>query len=307
MSPSVIGIGEILWDLLPAGPQLGGAPANFAYHAHALGARASVITRIGRDPGGMAILQRFKEIGLATDLVQVDPDAPTGTVTVVLDGEGVPQFTIHENVAWDLLELSSPAEMEVRRADAICFGSLGQRNPSARSSIQTLLAQAPVSAWRVFDINLRQQFFSREIIEQSLQFSNVLKLNEAELPLLAAMFGLQGTPQQQIGSLAKSFRLKIVVLTRGALGSLLWHNERWSEQGPRAVEVVDTVGAGDAFTAALVMGLLSGLDLIQVHAAAAQVAGYVCSQPGATPPIPESLRQKFVDSSGGIDRDPKSP
>jgi fructokinase len=294
MSFRVVGIGEVLWDVFPDGPQLGGAPANFAYHAHALGARAQVLTRIGVDRFGRDILERFKAMELPLGTVQLDSEAPTGTVTVTLNGNGVPHFIIHENVAWDRLEITETARDIVSKANAVCFGTLAQRKPISRATIQQLIAVSPANALRVFDINLRQQFYTREVIEQSLVLANVVKLNDAELPILAEMFQLGTSAQQQMEKLACDFGLRLVALTRGPNGSLLYQPGRWSMQPPPPVQVVDTVGAGDSFTAALVMGLLAGMDLDAVHTAAAEVAGYVCSQAGATPALPPQLRKKFI-------------
>jgi fructokinase len=297
--PVIIGLGEVLWDLLPSGAQMGGAPANFAYHARALGADAGVISRVGNDPLGRDILKRFEALGLPTDLVQRDDGAPTGTVTVQLGAEGVPQFTIHEDVAWDRLAMTEPALAAVAAADAVCFGSLGQRCEPARSSIQRLVAAVPSKALRIFDINLRQHFYSREIIECSLQKANLLKLNDAELPVLAAMFGLSGPVRVQLERLAGTFNLEVVALTRGPHGSLLFGSGGWSDHGGLPVEVRDTVGAGDAFTAAMTLGLLAGWDLDRVNDHANQVARYVCSCSGATPPLPGSLSAAFIAPVAG--------
>jgi fructokinase len=294
MSFRVVGLGEVLWDLLPDGPQLGGAPANFAYHANALGARAQVLTRIGNDRFGHEILERFKAMELPPGTVQLDDQAPTGTVTVTLNGNGVPHFVIHENVAWDRLEITKSATDAVRQADAICFGTLAQREPASRATIQRLVSASSANALRVFDINLRQQFYSREIIEQSLVLANVVKLNDVELPILTEIFRLGDSPEQQMEKLAREFGLRLVALTRGPNGSLLFQRDRWSQQPPLPVQVVDTVGAGDAFTAALVMGLLAEMDLDAVHAAAAEVAGYVCTQAGATPALPPQFSKKYA-------------
>ena len=294
MSFKVVGIGEVLWDLLPTGPQLGGAPANFGYHAQALGARTSVISRIGRDQWGRDVAARFQKMGLPETTIQVDDHVPTGTVLVSLTERGVPQYTIQENVAWDKLEVTKPALDVVRQARAICFGTLAQRTPISRAAIQQLAAAAPSGALRVFDINLRQNYYSREVIEQSLRLANVLKLNDEELAILAPMFELCKSPEQQVEQLAHAFGLRLVALTRGSQGSLLYHAGRWSEQRPPPMQVVDTVGAGDAFTAALVMGLLTNLDLDETHASAAEVAAYVCARAGATPSLPEHLRSRFT-------------
>ena len=293
--PVVIGLGEALWDLLPAGPQLGGAPANFAYHAHALGARAQVITRVGQDDYGREIIRRFVAMGLDGGAVQLDEAAPTGTVTVALSGNGIPEYTIHENVAWDRIAATPEALAAVSVADAICFGSLAQRSEASRTAIQQLVAATSADALRVFDINLRQHFYSREIIEHSLLLANVLKLNDTELPVLARMLGMEGSPRQQIEGLARNFSLRVVALTRGAEGSLLFQGDRWSELPTSQVEVRDTVGAGDAFTAALCLGLLCGMDLDTIHEQASRVAAYVCGCIGATPSLPAPLRQQFVN------------
>ena len=304
MSFRVVGIGEVLWDLFPDGPQLGGAPANFAYHAHALGASAQVLTRIGKDRFGNEILERFKAMELPLDTIQLDGGTPTGTVTVRLNGNGVPHFVIHENVAWDRLEITETAREAASQANAICFGTLAQRKPLSRATIQQLVGTSPEIALRVFDINLRQQFYSREIIEQSLVLANVVKLNDGELSILAEMFQLGANPHRQMEKLAQDYGLRLVALTRGPNGSLLYQNGRWSMQPPPPVQVVDTVGAGDSFTAAMVLGLLAEMDLDEVHAAAVEVAGYVCSQAGATPALPPQFRKKFITAASP---DPGAP
>lgn len=290
---TIIGLGEVLWDLLPTGKQLGGAPANFAYHAHALGARAWVVTRIGQDELGNEILGRFRALGLPTDLISIDPVAPTGTVSVQLSSDGQPRFTIHENVAWDNLEPTEVARAAMAHADAVCFGSLGQRNPKARAAIRSLLAATPPTALRVFDINLRQHYFSREIIESSLSLANVLKINDQELPVLAEMFHLDGNAGQQMAALALRFELLLVALTRGPRGSLLYHRGQFSDHPGTPVKVVDSVGAGDAFTAAMIVGLVQGWELASINRRANEVAAFVCSQAGATPSLPPELRSLF--------------
>jgi fructokinase len=297
MDFNVVGIGEVLWDLLLTGPQLGGAPANFAYHAHALGAEAQVITRVGNNDYGREIIRRFREMGLPDRTVQIDETASTGTATVELSGDGLAHFTIQENVAWDYISVTPEALAAAREAHAICFGSLAQRSEPSRSTIQQLVAAAPADALRVFDINLRQQFYSRGLIERSLQLANVLKLNDDELLSLAEMFGLTGTTEHQVECLARTFRLRVVALTRGANGSLLYQKEkneaRWSDCPSRTVKVVDTVGAGDSFTAALVLGLLRKMDLDEINTLANDVARYVCSQAGATPALPLEFARRF--------------
>ena len=290
MSFSVIGIGEVLWDLLPSGAQLGGAPANFAWHAHALGAKAQIISRVGKDELGEEIRRRLSRMELPDGLVQMDAVHPTGTVTVALV-DGVPEYTIHENVAWDHIAVTSEALAAVRGADAVCFGSLAQRKPVSRQAIQTLVAAARKEAWRIFDINLRQHYFDRKVIENSLKVANVLKLNDGELPILAKLFTAAGDVKEQIEFFATQFGLRVVALTRGGEGSLLCCDGKWSDCAPIKVEVKDTIGAGDAFTAALCVGLLKRMELDRINAAANQIAAFVCSQAGATPDLPGHLRR----------------
>jgi fructokinase len=293
MSFNIIGIGEVLWDMLPSGPQLGGAPANFAYHARALGANAQIITRVGRDAHGHEIIRRITAMGLPATGVQFDESAPTGTVSVSL-AHGIPEYNIRLNAAWDFIEPDVSALKTAGEADAICFGSLAQRNAVSREAIQRLVAAAPSHCLRIFDINLRQHFYSREIIERSLLLADVLKMNDNELPVLSTMFGLPEKTEAQIESLAQKFDVATIVLTRGGNGSLIYHREIWSKQKSPSVKIMDTVGAGDAFTAAVVMGLLSGEPLDAVHAFAAELAGYVCTCAGATPPLPDNMQNNFT-------------
>jgi fructokinase len=287
MSFNVIGIGEILWDLLPSGKQMGGAPANFAFHAHALGARSGVISRVGQDALGAEILQRLQTLGLPITQIQIDPSAPTGTVSVELSADGQPRFTIHENVAWDHLALEKTALAAVAEADAVAFGTLAQRREPARGTIQALLAAVRPGALRILDLNLRQHYFSPDIIATSLRLANIVKCNDSELPVLAALLGLRGSMRQQLEQLARQHSQRLVCLTRGAQGSLLYADGQWADDPGQPVAVKDTVGAGDAFTAALALGVLAGNPLEAINRRANQVARYVCSCEGATPPLPE--------------------
>ncbi len=292
----------MLWDLLLTGPKMGGAPANFAYHAHSLGANSHVITRVGRDDLGRKILRQFRELGLPTTTLQEDA-APTGTAKVSLSGDGVAHFTIQEDVAWDHLTATHDAQAVASEADAICFGTLAQRSATSRKTIQQVVMDTPKSALRVFDINLRQQYYSREVIEQSLGVANVLKLNDDELRVLGQMFELGGSIENQIEKLShrlgpeksKPFPAsqRVIALTRGANGSLLYRDDRFSDCSSRPVKVVDTVGAGDSFASALVLGLLHNLDLDEINSFANGVARYVCSQAGATPRMPAEFADKF--------------
>lgn len=287
--PLVIGVGEILWDMLPAGKQLGGAPANFAYHAHALGAEALVMSRVGDDALGREALSRLRAVGLPVGDITIDPVAPTGTVSVVLDPQGKPTFTIHENVAWDLMDASKEAIAKASQADAICFGTLGQRNPRARAAIRAMLHAAGRETLCIFDINLRQQFWSREVIVDSLELADVLKLNDEELPIVANLLGLLGDESAQMRQLGARFNLKSVALTKGANGSALLAREELVTFPGSKLQIVDTVGAGDSYTAALTLGLLRGDPPLTILQRAHTVADFVCTQPGAMPAMPATL------------------
>lgn len=293
MAYRCVGIGEVLWDVLPAGRQLGGAPLNFAYHAGALGAAAAIVSRVGDDEPGRALLARLRELGVPADAVEIDPAAPTSTVTVTLGPKGDPSYTIHENVAWDRLAAEPAAQAAVAAADAVCFGSLAQRHPVARRSIATLLELARPDALRIFDVNLRQHYHSPELIARSLTRANVLKVNEAELPQLIAWFGLPADERAAIAALTERFTLRAVVHTRGERGSLVHADGAWVDHPGKKVELADTIGAGDSFTAAFALGLLHGWPLATIVERATEVSAYVCTQQGATPRLPAELAAPF--------------
>ncbi len=291
-----IGCGEVLWDLLPGGRQLGGAPVNAAVHAAALGAEAHPISRVGADALGREVMERLRILGLPTDGIAVDATAPTGTVSVEL-ADGQPKYVIHENVAWDRMTADQSALALARRADAICFGTLAQRGETTRQCVQELVAATPREALRIFDLNLRQHFYSRDVIEESLRLANVVKLNDQELPVLAAMFGWSGTAREQLAGLVSAHGLRAAALTRGANGSVLTFGDgSVSEHPGLQTKVVDAVGAGDAFTAALAMGLLLGWEGNEINLRANEGAAYVVTQAGATPKLPDVLTRRFATS-----------
>lgn len=302
MSFKIIGIGEVLWDVFPTGKRLGGAPANFAYHAHALGADAKLISRVGNDASGREILQRLEMLGLPTAGIALDPAHETGSVTVKLDDAGQPHYTIHEGVAWDHLHADAADLSAMASADAVCFGSLAQRSAESRKAIRAMVTTAPRAALRIFDVNLRQSFYSAELLGDSLKLSNVLKLNDAELPVMAHLLGLKATEDRaQLAELAERHALRLVIYTRGAQGSLLYDGRRWSEHSGIAVNVVDTVGAGDSLTAAVTLGFLMGWDLDTINDRANGIAAYVCSREGATPELPQNLREHFRSGAASAD------
>jgi fructokinase len=288
-----VGLGEILWDVLPTGRQLGGAPANFAYHAAALGAESRIVSRIGRDESGRAILARLRELGLCAAAIETDATAPTSTVTVTVRDGGHPHYTIHENVAWDRLAGEPAARAAVAAADAICFGTLAQRSETARNAIRSLLRLTRPEALRVFDINLRQHYYSRDLIAESLALASVLKVNETELPELIRLFALPRDERAALAALAAQFHLRAIAYTRGAQGALLYADGEWVEHPGVRVTVADTIGAGDSFTAAFTLGLLHGWPLTTIAERAIAISAYVCSQPGATPKLPAELTAPF--------------
>ena len=287
--PLVAGIGELLWDILPGGKQMGGATTNFGYHASQAGCRAFVISAIGADNWGEEILERFNQLELDKGFIQQTGNLPTGTVTVSLNENGIPSYIIHENVAWDHIEWNNRLETLAKSVDAVCFGSLAQRNSESRQTILNFLKATRKDCLRVFDINLRQSFFNREIIVQSLMLSTILKLNEDELPVVAGLLGISGTDEALLMQIFQMFDLKLIALTKGANGSVLFNGKEQSFLEAPKVKIADTVGAGDSFTAVLVAGLLQNHELKQIHEKATQVSAFVCTQKGATPAMPETL------------------
>ncbi|MDB5338009.1 MAG: sugar kinase, ribokinase [Planctomycetaceae bacterium] len=292
-TPCIIGLGEILWDMLPSGTFLGGAPANFAFHANQLGARGHVVSAVGNDDRGQGIVDALGQLGLTTVGLRRVPH-PTSTVTVTtVDGQ--PSYTIHTDVAWDFLPFDDELKKLAQQADAVCFGSLAQRSPGSRHSLQSFLRATRQDCCRVFDINLRQHYYDTATIQESLALSHVLKLNHEELPIVADLLKLPSDPDSTIRELLQRYGLRLVALTRGGDGSSLCNKWRVSHHpGHRVEQVADTVGAGDSFTAALVMGLLHQDDLDVIHDRAARLASFVCTQRGATPRIPDGLRSKLV-------------
>ena len=293
----ILGIGELLWDLLPEGPQLGGAPANFAVMAGRLGNHAVVLSRIGRDDLGRKAMELLNPLPADASFLQVDPVHETGRVTVAFEA-GQPHYTIHQSAAWDFMELSDEWVQLAERADAICFGSLAQRANESRQTIQTLAAQTSAACVRVFDVNLRTPFYSGEVIQESLELATVMKMNDAEVPQVLALLGLPGyepaAPDHlRLGAerLLEEFPLlEMVAVTRGGHGSLLVKREEWHEHPGVPVNVADTIGAGDAFTAAMTHYLLQGAGLAALNEAGNRWGAWVASQAGAMPVLSDAVR-----------------
>lgn len=304
----ILGLGELLWDLLLEGPRLGGAPANFSVMAGRLGNHAVILSRIGRDELGRRALAELEQLdGMPADasFVQLDGEHETGRVTVELKG-GQPSYTIHDPVAWDFLELSDEWVQLAERADAICFGSLAQRSERSRETIQALVGLTREDCVRVFDVNLRAPFYSGEVIQESLELATVMKMNDAEVPLVLGLMGLdcqvgieavRGLEGLRAGALCllKEFpALKMVAVTRGGEGSLLVTREDSHEHPGIATEVADTIGAGDAFTAAMTHYLLRGARLSTLNEAGNRWGSWVASQAGAMPVLAAGVQAEIT-------------
>jgi fructokinase len=294
---TIVGLGELLWDLLPSGKQLGGAPANFTYITNLLGDTGIPASRVGRDPLGDEALQRLGQLGLTGAFIQRDSIHPTGTVNVEIDNGGQPRFDISEQVAWDCLEWTPAWQRLAREADAVCFGSLAQRSSQSRSTIRSFLNAACPEAVRIFDVNLRQTFYTAQVLTESMKLATIVKLNQEELPKIMRLFELENRGEEDSSRrLLSSHDLKLVCVTRGNGGSLLVSAHERSEHPGFKVKVADTVGAGDAFTAALVFGYLRSMPLAQITETANRVGAWVASQSGATPaPKPGGLAQTLTE------------
>jgi len=284
---TLVGLGEILWDMLPAGKKLGGAPANFAYHAQALGAKGVVVSCVGDDELGKEILSQLGGLGLDCRFIAVDKAHPTGTVTVKLDENGKADFTIHENVAWDFIPLDTGLLELAAQTDAVCFGSLCQRSEVSRDTVRRFLQATKPDCIRVLDINIRQSYYNKDIVHTMLQLSDVLKLNDEELPVVAKLLDMTGSETNIFSQLTERYALRLIALTRGEAGSRLYGRGEDSNHPGFPAQVADTVGAGDSFTAAMTLGLLQGKELDRINEDANRVASYVCTQSGATPRLPE--------------------
>jgi fructokinase len=293
----VVGLGELLWDLLPAGKQLGGAPANFAYITSLLGDQGAPVSRLGEDALGAEAIRRLGELGLSTEYIQRDTDHPTGTVRVEVDSAGQPRFEIFEPVAWDFLEWTPQWQTLAQQADAVCFGSLAQRSEISRSTIRKFVLASRPDAVRVFDVNLRQSFYSAQVLAESMRLATVVKLNNEELPKIMRLSKLEHHSEEDSAwRLLSLHDLKLVCVTRGNGGSLLISPDECSEHPGFRVKVADTVGAGDAFTGAMVHGYLRGTSLSQINENANRVGAWVASQSGATPtPKSAGLEQSLAE------------
>ena len=294
MSLLVVGMGEALWDMLPEARKLGGAPANFAYHVSQFGLDSRVVSAVGDDELGNEILANFAEKQLDCQIEKVA--YPTGTVQVTLDEKGVPCYEIKEGVAWDNIPYTPALENLAKQTHAVCFGSLAQRNAVSRETINRFIDQMPEdeNVLKIFDINLRQHFYSKELIEASLKKSNVLKINDEELVVVGEMFGFADIDfQDKCWILLAKYNLKMLILTCGTEGSYVFTPGEVSFLETPQVQVADTVGAGDSFTGAFVAAILSGKTVKDAHRLAVDVSAFVCTQNGAMPELAEELKNRL--------------
>ena len=290
MNDIVVGMGEALWDVLPEGKKIGGAPANFAYHVSQFGLPSCVVSAVGDDALGKEIIENFTSKGLNQLIAEVP--YPTGTVQVEIDPAGVPQYEIIENVAWDNIPYTAHLEMLAEKTKAVCFGSLAQRNVVSRNTINLFLDAMPQNedTLVVFDVNLRQGFYNKEILCNSMKRCNILKINDEELVTVSRMFGYPGIDlQDKCWILLGKYNLRMLILTCGINGSYVFTPGNVSFQPTPKVEVADTVGAGDSFTAAFIASILKGKSVQEAHSTAVQTSAFVCTKKGAMPTLPSEL------------------
>lgn len=288
MKDIIVGMGEALWDCLPEGRKLGGAPANFAYHVGQFGWHSVVVSAVGNDALGDEILERIEGVNLDHKISRVS--YPTGTVQVTLSGDGIPSYEICENVAWDNIPWSESLETLAKHTKAVCFGSLAQRSAESRNTILRFLGTMDADTERVYDINLRQHFYSLEVIEESLRRATILKLNDEEIEVLQALLQITGTPEEVCRKIIERYEtVKMVIFTCGAVCSYVFTADATSCVETPKVKVADTVGAGDSFTATFVAQYLKGKSIPEAHAIAVQASAFVCTQNGAMPVFPDEI------------------
>lgn len=289
MKRLVVGLGEVLWDMLPEGRKIGGAPVNFAYHAGQFGIDTMAVSAIGNDKLGEDTIAEMN--GKHLNHIFPSVPYPTGSVQVSLDEKGVPAYDIKENVAWDNIPFTNEIESVARNCQAVCFGSLAQRNAVSRSTIRKFIESTPSGCIRIFDINLRQNFYTSNVIRDSLEHCNILKINDEEIMLVSRMFNYDSSNIENVcRTIMEDFSLEMVILTCGTKGSYIFTKGGVSFMPTPKVNVADTVGAGDSFTGSFCAAILRGLPVAEAHKKAVEVSAYVCTQNGAMPEIPESMK-----------------
>lgn len=289
MKRLVVGLGEVLWDMLPEGRKIGGAPINFAYHAGQFGIDTMAVSAIGNDKLGEDTIAEMN--GKHLNHIFPSVPYPTGSVQVSLDEKGVPAYDIKENVAWDNIPFTNEIESVARSCRAVCFGSLAQRNAVSRNTIRKFIESTPSGCIRIFDINLRQNFYTSNVIHDSLELCNILKINDEEIMLVSRMFNYDSSNIENVcRTIMEDFSLEMVILTCGTKGSYIFTKGGASFMPTPKVNVADTVGAGDSFTGSFCAAILRGLPVAEAHKKAVEVSAYVCTQNGAMPEIPESMK-----------------
>ena len=289
MKRLVVGLGEVLWDMLPEGRKIGGAPVNFAYHAGQFGIDTMAVSAIGNDKLGEDTIAEMN--GKHLNHIFPSVPYPTGSVQVSLDEKGVPAYDIKENVAWDNIPFTNEIESVARSCRAVCFGSLAQRNAVSRNTIRKFIESTPSGCILIFDINLRQNFYTRNVIHDSLELCNILKINDEEIMLVSSMFNYDSSNIENVcRTIMEDFSLEMVILTCGTKGSYIFTKGGVSFMPTPKVNVADTVGAGDSFTGSFCAAILRGLPVAEAHKKAVEVSAYVCTQNGAMPEIPESMK-----------------
>lgn len=295
--PVVAGIGEVLWDIFPGALRtIGGAPANVAYHAAALGAESHLLSAVGNDADGRELLRRLEAKGLQVGNV-VSVARPTGTVSVELDAHGKPEYRIAENVAWDMIPCETRTEALARRLDAICFGTIAQRAERSAASIRRILDLTRADCIKVFDVNLRGGYCGRELLASSLERADVFKLSDEELPVVCRLLDVPSGEDAALDFFLRNFKLRLVALTKGSEGCrMVTRDEDVNVPGVRLTRMADTVGAGDAFTAMLTIGLLENRPLRRIAGQANRLAAFVCSRPGGMPAVPGNRKGRIHEA-----------
>lgn len=292
MGNKIVGLGEALWDCLPEGSKLGGAPANFAYHMSQFGYDSLAVSALGKDMLGDETIKIFEKNHLSFIMPRVD--YPTGTVQVELDAEGVPTYKIKTGVAWDNIPYTNAIEKVAKECRAVCFGSLAQRSDVSRQTILRFLDATPKDCLKIFDINLRQNFYTREIIQESMRKCNILKINDEELVVIGRLFGYPGLDiENKCWLLMGKYHLDMLVLTCGVNGSYVFASQKKYFKKTPKVDIADTVGAGDSFTASFVADILAGKSVEEAHELAVEVSAYVCTRNGAMPVLPEEYLDRI--------------
>jgi fructokinase len=292
MGNKIVGLGEALWDCLPEGSKLGGAPANFAYHMSQFGYESLAVSALGKDKLGDETIKIFEKEHLSFIMPRVD--YPTGIVQVELDDEGVPTYQIKTGVAWDNIPYSHAIDEVAKECRAVCFGSLAQRSDVSRQTINLFLDSTPKDCLKIFDINLRQNFYTKEVIQESMRKCNILKINDEELVVIGRLFGYPGLDiENKCWLLMGKYHLDMLILTCGVNGSYVFASQKVSFKKTPKVEIADTVGAGDSFTACFLADILAGKSVEEAHELAVEVSAYVCTQEGAMPAIPDKYLKRI--------------